>query len=250
MTANVATQLQSALAARQCTGARLTELPLSLSATITLAPYCTVKAGDTWASIATALYGTVSVATQLQSALGSPALSTGVRLTGLPVSLSATITLPPCYTVNAGDTWASIATALYGTADVATQLQSALGSPALSTGARLTGLPSSLSATITLAPYCTVKAADTWAGIATALYGTANVATQLQSALGSPALNPGARLTGLPSSLSATIALAPYYTVKAGNTWATSPRRFMGRPVSRRNYKVHWAVRRSAPVRA
>ncbi|MBI1890132.1 MAG: RHS repeat protein, partial [Burkholderiales bacterium] len=85
----------------------------------------TVPSGATWASIATALYGTSNVASQLQAAMGNPALTAGSVLSGLPASLAYTtqtnITVPA--------------------------LQAALGNPTLTTGAKLNNIPATLTYT-------------------------------------------------------------------------------------------------------
>ena len=116
-------------------------------------PYYTVPSGATWQSIANALYGVDSVAAgnALQAALGSPALTTGLQLQFLPATLAVPTTVPPYYLVQTGDTWASIATQLYGTSspDAVAALQAAMGNPTLVAGLRLeapTGLNYSGSA--------------------------------------------------------------------------------------------------------
>ena len=48
-----------------------------------------------WESIASLLYGSANVADELQAALGNPALSTGLQLTGFPLVLSNTEASPP-----------------------------------------------------------------------------------------------------------------------------------------------------------
>src|SRR5262249_16946802 len=53
------------------------------------------------------------------------------------------------YTIQSGDTWASIAQRLYGTTAVASALQTALGNPTLTTGNQLTSLPDQLTGTVT-----------------------------------------------------------------------------------------------------
>lgn len=58
-------------------------------------PYYTVVAGDTWASIASKIYGDADAANSLQSKLNNPALTVGARLT-VPLSLSYTATLTQC----------------------------------------------------------------------------------------------------------------------------------------------------------
>ena len=106
------------------------------------APYYTVQAGDTWASIGLALYGSSAVASQLQSALANPALTAGAQLTGFPATIvvSTTQTVPAYYTVQAGNTWSSITQTIYGTSDAnaIAALQVATGNPTLTTGLHLT----------------------------------------------------------------------------------------------------------------
>ena len=185
-------------------------------ARINKAAHYVIPSGATWASIATALYGTANAASALQTALGNPTLTAGNWLTQLPASLAytttTTTTVPAYYTIKSGDTWSSIATALYGTANVAGALQSALNNPTLTVGNTLTGFPSSLpyttTTTTTVPAYYTVQSSDTWASIATTLYGTANAANALKNALNSPTLTAGLQLTGLPSTLPYTAAVA------------------------------------------
>jgi|GEM_PF-1136118 len=116
-------------------------------------PYYAVQSGDTWASIAQTLYGVGSTAagTALQSALGSPTLVTGLRLTGMPATLTvSTTTTVPAYQVQSGDTWESITQAIYGTSDPGAieALQDELGNPTLTVGAYLI-VPATLSYTAT-----------------------------------------------------------------------------------------------------
>ena len=107
-------------------------------------PYFTVPGGATWQSIANTLYGVNSAeaGAALQAALGNPALTTGAHLTNLPATLHVPvmITVPAYYTVQSGDTWASITETIYDTDDPAAieALQDALGNPTLSTGLKLT----------------------------------------------------------------------------------------------------------------
>ncbi|HXH11960.1 MAG TPA: RHS repeat domain-containing protein, partial [Alphaproteobacteria bacterium] len=104
----------------------------------------TIQPSDTWSSIAATLYGSSSVADELQTALDNPPLTAGNRLTNLPGSLTDTVTttttVAPYYTVQASDTWASITQTVYGTSDAnaVSTLQSSLGNPTLTTGLRLT----------------------------------------------------------------------------------------------------------------
>jgi YD repeat-containing protein len=107
-------------------------------------PYYPVPAGATWASIAQTLYGSSSAASQLQTALGNPTLTTGLQLTGFPASITVTtttpVTVPAYYTVPAGATWTSITQAIYGISDAnaVAALQAATGTPTLTTGLHLT----------------------------------------------------------------------------------------------------------------
>ena len=92
----------------------------------------TVQSGDTWASIAQRIYGTTdpNAGPALEAAMGSPALTAGKVLTNFPTQISFKTTSPPqIYTVQSGDTWASITQFLYGTSDpnAITALQNALG---------------------------------------------------------------------------------------------------------------------------
>ncbi|MFC4314275.1 DUF6531 domain-containing protein, partial [Steroidobacter flavus] len=115
------------------------------------APSYTVPSGATWQSIANEFYGVNSVEAgeALRIALGNPTLTTGAQLTNLPSTLTVTttqtVTVPPYYTVQAGDTWASITQAIYGTnaAAAVTALQTQLGNPTLTTGLELT-IPTTL----------------------------------------------------------------------------------------------------------
>ncbi|MFC4314280.1 hypothetical protein ACFPN2_34770, partial [Steroidobacter flavus] len=104
--------------------------------------YYTVPAGATWQSIANALYGVNSAAagSALQAAMGNPALTTGALLSAFPATLSFASTVPAYYTVQAGDTWASITQTIYGTSASAaiSALQTHLGNPTLATGLELT----------------------------------------------------------------------------------------------------------------
>jgi hypothetical protein len=110
--------------------------------------YYSVRAGDTWESISDMLYSSASVAQELQSALGNPALEVGNLLQNLPSELIAisTTTAPsvPFYRVEAGDTWESISAFLFGTTKVSNELRSALGGVTLVAGDKLTGLPGNI----------------------------------------------------------------------------------------------------------
>lgn len=171
-------------------------------------PFYTVRAGDTFESIAAVLYGTPDLGSQVAAALGFPPLIEGSELTGFPETLTLTTTttetVPPFYRVLETDTPQSIATLLYGSADAANDMLAALGNPTLTAGTELTGFPATLNLTtpitVNAPPHYTVKSGDTWDSIAMALYG-AKVGPELQAALGNPALDPGARLTNFPATL-------------------------------------------------
>ncbi|MFM2450787.1 MAG: hypothetical protein RIS44_3237, partial [Pseudomonadota bacterium] len=190
--------------------------------------YYLVPAGATWASVALALYGTVDAASALQTLLGNPALTVGSQLSGLPATLdyNITTTVPAYYSVPADATWASVALALYGTEDVADELQALLGNPALTEGAQLTGLPATLNDEVHFTVRgLVIQSGDTWESIAQAVYGTATVASQLQTALGNPPLTAGTTLINLPASFiqsaQADLILRPYFYVTTGATWAS-----------------------------
>ena len=114
------------------------------TATVALQSYV-VQPGDTWASIAQTLYGNSSsnTITALQTASGNPVLAAGEVLT---VPSTGLVSVAPSYTVQAGDTWASIANVLYGSSDpdAAAALQAALGNPTLTAGEQLSGIPTNL----------------------------------------------------------------------------------------------------------
>ena len=160
-------------------GTQLVGLPANLQVTDTthVAGY-TVQTGDTWTGITQLLYGTSdpAAAAALLAALGGP-LTPGEVLTNLPTSLTfalpSTVTAPAPYVVQSGDTWATITTALYGSADpnAIAALQAALGNPTLSAGEQLANIPTSLSyvptaTVVAVASNYTVQVGDTWASIA------------------------------------------------------------------------------------
>ncbi len=102
--------------------------------------YKVPAAGASWNSIAQTLYGNSAIGPSLQTALGSPTLSTGLHLGNLPATLNG----PPVYVVQANDTWQSIAWRLYGDTQAGDDLAAALGNPALTAGAWLS-VPSTFS---------------------------------------------------------------------------------------------------------
>lgn len=111
-------------------------------------PYYLVPAGATWRSIAATLYDEDSDAAglALQTAMSNPPLSTGYHVEDPPATLVVTPQVPTHYIVQTGDTWASIALALYGTnaTQAAAALQTVLGNPTLTNGVLLY-IPSELN---------------------------------------------------------------------------------------------------------
>ena len=195
-------------------GVELTGWPSSLiddDVRVTVPPYYIVAADDTWDSLAQKLYGSSDVADELRAALGNPALAGGVELTGLPPQLTNTydvvIDVPPYYEVRGGDSWASIAQALYGTSAGADELRDALDNISLTEGLHLTGLPQTLvddDVVINVPPYYIVQTGDTWESLATTLYGHGDVSDVLRHALNQPELVAGLRLDNLPDQLTRT----------------------------------------------
>ena len=237
---NAITALQNALGTQTLTPGVTLNLPATISylatVNVTVAPYYTTQAGDTWASITQRFYGTSdpNAAAALQAAFGGFASpGSGGQLT-LPTTLTwsspVSVTVFAYYVVQSGDTWAWIAGKLYNSRALGSALQNALGNPTLTAGAHLTNLSSSLSETLTttsvIPPNYTVGQGATWASVTAAIYGTSDphAVAALQAALGNPTLTAGEQLA-LPSSLtfqpSTALALHPYYTVQAGDTWAS-----------------------------
>jgi YD repeat-containing protein len=214
-------------------GAHLAGFPDPLTytetTTITVPPYYTVPAGASWQSIASTIYGINSAAAgaALQSAMGNPALTTGVELTNFPATISLTQSVAAHYLVTSGASWQSIANVLYGVnnEEAGAALQTALGNPSVAAGSRLFNIPATLSvtttATVTVPPYYTIPAGASWQSIANAIYGVNSAAagSALQTAMGNPALTAGNRLTNLPATIAIVTNLAPHYLVPAGATW-------------------------------
>jgi YD repeat-containing protein len=200
-------------------------------------PYYRIQAGDTWASITLALYGTqdAEASQKLQALLGSPQLTAGAKLTGLPSTLAynvvvGQITVEAYYTIGNDDSWANITKTLYGVddPDAAQALQKAMGSPTLLSGAHLTKFPSVLQYQkhVTVPPYFLVKSGDTWSSIALTLYGAGQpeAGAALQQALAGQTLAPGVHLIGFPAQLSfttTTITVPGYYRIQADDTWSS-----------------------------
>lgn len=113
-------------------------------------PYYLIPPGATWQSIANALYGINSpeAGSALQTAMGSPSLTAGTPLFGLPAEIFVATeqTVAEYYEVQSGDTWADITLTIYGTNDpsAVAALQAELGDPILSEGLHLT-VPLTLS---------------------------------------------------------------------------------------------------------
>ncbi len=245
------TALQTALGNPSiAAGQRLYNIPGTLAvtttSTVTVPPYYTIPAGASWQSIANAVYGINSAAagSALQTAMGNPALTAGNRLTNFPATISIVTNLAPHYLVPAGATWQSVANTLYGVNNAAagTALQTALGNPALTTGARLYNIPATLTvtttSTITVPAYYVIPSSPSWQAIANTLYGVNSAAagSALQTALGNPALTPGNRLTNLPGTLTVvtqqTVTVPPYYNVPAGATWISITQAVYGTSVA------------------
>jgi YD repeat-containing protein len=208
----------------------------------------TVPANPTWESITNALYSTTDAAavTELRARLGNPPLpAAGTQLTNLPITLnySTTVTVPAYYTVPAGGTtWAAIASMLYGSANVADELATAMGNVALTAGLKLT-VPTRLNDTVTTTvKRYVVPASPTWPAVTQALYGVSvtEAVNALQALLGNPTLvqglvlNPPATLpytvsvVANPGRIVTAVSAAPnplasIYTVKASDVAAANP---------------------------
>ncbi|MBI3898836.1 MAG: LysM peptidoglycan-binding domain-containing protein [Gammaproteobacteria bacterium] len=151
-------------------------------------PYYTIVSGDTWSTIATKLYGDSRVASALQTAMGNPPLTAGNRLTNLPATLN-TGTTAAYYTVQAGDTWASIAQTVYGDARAASALQTAMGGT-LTVSRQLT-VPTSLSYTQTVSAQAQTDVTDPLGLMTSYVTDTQGRLKQLLS----PAASDGTRLS-------------------------------------------------------
>lgn len=193
-------------------------------------PYYLVNAGATWEDISLALYGTTESAQTLRSLMGDVDLVAGLKLKNPPglISYSGNFATTPHYLVLAGASWESIALDLYGSADFADIVESALGGIEISEGARIYGLPDSLVRpdSITYKGFTISDPSKLdWANLAQMLYGDASLAGPLAQALGNPQLQVGSILSGLPASVtfsgSGTAHAQIAHTVQEGATWSS-----------------------------
>ncbi|SFH05524.1 YD repeat-containing protein, partial [Duganella sp. CF458] len=213
-------------------GTKLAGLPATITYTthtVSVPTYYRIKEGDTWESIAQALYrnSDPAVVAALKNVLNNPPLVAGEKLVGMPYSLDYTSDrVPPYYRIKEGDTWASLAKKLYDTSAAASALQAFVAPQELVVGGKLTGLPSYLHYQVTqvVPDYYVIQSGDSWDNLTLKLYGTSdpNAVQELKTRTGGPYLTPGQRLTP-PASLTyqttTQVAVPPYYTVKAGDTW-------------------------------
>ena len=206
----------------------------------------TVQAGDTFASIALEHYGSdeAAVATALADALGNPELTDGTVL-ALPDTVEHPVETP-FYRVQSGDTWQTVAQAVYGTSadQAAEQLQTAFLAQGIifpTDRTELTGFPASINVTAdeNVDPYYRVRTEDTsWEIVAERLYGSPLLVEEFAAALGIDVTSPpvaGAELTNLfPETLESEtpidITVTPYYTVREGDTWDSIARALYGSP--------------------
>jgi YD repeat-containing protein len=109
---------------------------------VSAAPYYLVQTGDTWSSIAQALYGSSNVSDELQSVLGVSALNAGDQLLNMPANLTDTlisvVNVTLYYTVQSGDSWTSIASLIYNDAQAAGALSASMNHVELTAGVQLT----------------------------------------------------------------------------------------------------------------
>ncbi|HEV7610186.1 MAG TPA: hypothetical protein VGO61_22835 [Steroidobacteraceae bacterium] len=140
----------------------------------------------------------------------------------------------PSYTVPPGATWPSVAFDLYGvnSAAAGTALQTAMGNPALNSGAQISGWPATLSVTTVLPvpPYFLVPGTPTtptWRSIAAVVYGvdSPEAGAALQALMGSayPTLSVGLHISNLPALLTVqttTTTTVPAYYVVTSTDWA------------------------------
>ena len=118
--------------------------------------------------------------------------------------MTTTSLVQPYYTVQAGDTWVSIAQQLYGISSGASQLEAALGDPTLTPGTALVGLPADLTyPTYAAAARRITRKSRRHLGLdrSRRKYGANTLASQLEAALGDPPLFAGEHLINLPAAL-------------------------------------------------
>ncbi|VAW71068.1 hypothetical protein MNBD_GAMMA12-2194, partial [hydrothermal vent metagenome] len=217
-TSNVADELQALTGSPALlVGVSLTDLPETLGDIVSVPPYYRVQQGDSWSSIAAFIYGSPALGSELEIALGSPVLSSGLELFNLPETLSGQEAASQFYRVQSGDTWASLAANFYGTVDVADELQAVMANTSLTAGKLLSGLPDFLTTTVSTSPYYKIQQGDTWSSIAQALYGTSAVSDELQASLSTPVLTTGSQLSNLSANLINDVTAA--YQVQTGDTW-------------------------------
>lgn len=126
------------------------------------------------------------------------------------------------YVVPEGATWESIAIALYGDANVAPALRTALNDVPLVPGTKIRGIREYLNF-IQQVPwephYYVPQDSTTWASIGLALYGSEAAGEVLRQTLGDPWLYQGLLLTGLPETLTWEEAPTLGLTVGEDATW-------------------------------
>lgn len=139
-------------------GASIRGIEASFSSNIAEPPlasyFYTVRAGDTWPSVAALLYNTTNVIDELQSELGASLPQVGSELGALPLSLTddeSTISVASHYPLANGTTWVDIAQTLYGSAAAANELETTMAAAGynLATSDRLleSDLPLSIAVT-------------------------------------------------------------------------------------------------------
>lgn len=126
------------------------------------------------------------------------------------------------YVVPEDATWESIAITLYGDANVAQALRTALNDVPLVPGTKIRGILEYLNFTqqIPWEPhYYVPQDSTTWASIGLALYGSEAAGEVLRQSLGDPWLYQGLLLTGLPETLTWEEAPTLGLTVAEDTTW-------------------------------
>ena len=126
------------------------------------------------------------------------------------------------YVVSEGATWESIAISLYGDANVAPVLRTALNDVSLVPGTKIRGIREYLNFTQQTPwepHYYVPQDSTTWASIGLALYGSEAAGEVLRQTLGDPWLYQGLLLTGLPETLTWEEAPTLGLTVGEDATW-------------------------------